>query len=185
MGPPFPYRAADESTVQVLSEDTERVVCRTWRLSADGARRSILTVRPADEHPTPASLDRLIHEYDLKQELNGPWAVRPLALERDLVPPMLVLEDPGGEFLEGLLGRPMPLELFLRIALSLVEAVAKLHQSGLIHKNLKPAHLLVDPIKDTVRLTGFGIASRLPRERPTADPPEVIAGTLAYMAPER
>ena len=185
MGPPFRYRAAEESTVQVLWEDGERVVCRTWRLSADGARRSILTVRPAEEHPTPASLDRLIHEYDLKEELNGPWAVRPLALERDLVPPMLVLEDPGGEFLEGLLGRPMPLELFLRIALSLAEAVAKLHQSGLIHKDLKPAHLLVDRINDTVRLTGFGIASRLPRERPTADPPEVIAGTLAYMAPEQ
>ena len=65
-----------------------------------------------------SQIDRLIHEYDLKEELNGPWAVRPLALERDLVPPTLVLEDPGGEFLEGLLGRPMPLELFLRIALS-------------------------------------------------------------------
>jgi PAS domain S-box-containing protein len=185
MGPPFRYRAAEESRFQVLWEDSERVVCRTWCLTADGARRSILTVRPAEEHPTPASLERLIHEYDLKEELNGPWAVRPLALERDLVPPMLVLEDPGGELLEGLLGRPMPLELFLRIALSLVEAVAKLHQSGLIHKDLKPAHLLVDPINDTVRLTGFGIASRLPRERPTADPPEVMAGTLAYMAPEQ
>src|SRR5215468_737796 len=117
MGPPFRYRAADESTVQVLWEDSERVVCRTWRLSADGPRRSILTVRPAEEHPTPANLDRLVHEYDLKEKLNGPWAVRPLALERDLVPPQLMLADPGGEFLEGLLGRPMPLELFLRIAL--------------------------------------------------------------------
>ena len=36
-----------------------------------------------------------------------------------------------------------------------------------------------------VRLTGFGLASRLPRERPSPDPPETIAGTLAYMAPEQ
>src|SRR5262245_56620947 len=134
MGPPFRYRATEESPVQVLWEDSERVVRPTSRQSAAGPQRSTPTGRPADEHPTPANLDRLTHEYDLKEELNGPWAVRPLALERDLVPPMLVLDDPGGELLEGLLGLPMPLELFLRIALSLVEAVAKLHQSGLIHK---------------------------------------------------
>ena len=36
-----------------------------------------------------------------------------------------------------------------------------------------------------VWLTGFGIASRLPRERQPPEPPEVIAGTLAYMAPEQ
>ena len=36
-----------------------------------------------------------------------------------------------------------------------------------------------------VWLTGFGIASRLPRERQSPEPPEVIAGTLAYMAPEQ
>src|ERR1700680_10811 len=32
---------------------------------------------------------------------------------------------------------------------------------------------------------GFSIASRLPRERQTPEPPEFIAGTLAYMAPEQ
>src|ERR1700691_3389170 len=36
-----------------------------------------------------------------------------------------------------------------------------------------------------VKLTGFGIASRLPRERQAPAPPESIAGTLAYMAPEQ
>ena len=36
-----------------------------------------------------------------------------------------------------------------------------------------------------MRLTGFGIASRLPRERQAPEPPEIIAGTLAYMAPEQ
>src|SRR5262249_21259409 len=42
-----------------------------------------------------------------------------------------------------------------------------------------------DTATGEVRLTGFGIASRLPRERPVAEPPEMIAGTLAYMAPEQ
>jgi PAS domain S-box-containing protein len=177
--------AEGDSGLQVLWGDGERVVCRKWRLDPDGSRCTILTVRPAAEHPTPASLNRLTHEYELRDDLDRAWALRPLALEQDLGGPMLVLEDPGGEFLEGLLGQPMPLGLFLRVACGLAEAVAKLHHRGLIHKDLKPAHLLVDPTSNTVRLTGFGIASRLPRERPAADPPEVIAGTLAYMAPEQ
>ena len=50
---------------------------------------------------------------------------------------------------------------------------------------MKPANVLVDPATGQVRLMGFGIASRLPRERQAPEPPEFIAGTLAYMAPEQ
>ena len=74
---------------------------------------------------------------------------------------------------------------FLRLAVALSGAVGRLHGCGLIHKDLKPANVLVDPATGRVRLTGFGIASRLPRERQSPEPPEFIAGTLAYMAPEQ
>jgi serine/threonine protein kinase len=98
---------------------------------------------------------------------------------------VLVLEDPGGELLERLLGKPMELGRFLRLAVNLAAALGKLHQRGLIHKDIKPANILVDSATDRVWLTGFGIASRLPRERQAAERPQVIAGTLAYMSPEQ
>ncbi|MBV8457952.1 MAG: protein kinase, partial [Acetobacteraceae bacterium] len=154
-------------------------------MDADGHRRAVLAVLPAVEQPTPVSLRRLDHEYALRDALDGAWALRPLALLRDGGRTMLLFEDPGGQFLEALLGQPMDLGALLRLAVGLAEAVAKLHQRGLIHKDIKPAHMLVDPASGAVRLTGFGIASRLPRERPAPDPPEVIAGTLAYIAPEQ
>ena len=63
--------------------------------------------------------------------------------------------------------------------------VGKLHERGLVHKDIKPANILLNRTTGEVKLTGFGIASRLRRERQAPDPPETIAGTLAYMAPEQ
>jgi AAA ATPase-like protein/protein kinase-like protein len=145
----------------------------------------ILLVSPAGECPSPSSLQRLEHEYALRNDLDGDWAVRPVELLRDGGRLMLVLADPGGEPLEGLLGRPMEVAEFLRIAVSLAAAVGRLHARGLIHKDIKPANILIDTASGSVWLSGFGITSRLLREHQPPAPPEVIAGTLAYMAPEQ
>ena len=79
----------------------------------------------------------------------------------------------------------MEVERFLGLAIGIVAALGKAHQRGLVHKDVKPANILVNCADGRTRLTGFGIASRLPRERQAPEPPEVIAGTLAYMAPEQ
>ena len=79
----------------------------------------------------------------------------------------------------------MELGLFLRLAVGLAAALGEVHRRGLIHKDIKPANILVNAATGQVWLTGFGIASRLPRERQAPEPPETIAGTLAYMAPEQ
>jgi serine/threonine protein kinase len=145
----------------------------------------VLAVLLAVEHPSPASLDRLTHEYDLKDELVDAGAARPLELVREHGRTILVLEDPGGEPLEGLLGAPMELGRFLRLAIGIATALGKVHRRGLVHKDIKPRNIIINHASEEVRLTGFGIASRLPRERQMLDPPETIAGTLAYIAPEQ
>ena len=184
MNPSFWFSADGDRRLQVLWEDGERVFCRGER-HADGQRAAVLAVLPAAEHPTPATLDRLAHEYELKDELDGTWAVRPLELVRDRGRTMLVLEDPGGEPLDRLLGPPMEVRSFLRLAIGIAAALTQVHRRGLVHKDIKPANILVNRTTGEVRLTGFGIASRLPRERQAPAPPESIAGTLAYMAPEQ
>src|SRR5262249_22432786 len=84
-----------------------------------------------------------------------------------------------------LLGTPWEVTPFLRVAIGLAVTLGQLHTRGLLHKDIKPAHILANTTTGEVWLTGFGIASRLPREHPAPEPPEVIAGTLAYMAPEQ
>src|SRR5262249_6759807 len=146
---------------------------------------SLLVVAPVGEHPAPASLRRLEHEYALQAELDPGWAVQPLALVKHQGRPVLVLADPGGEPLDQVLRQPMEVGRFLHLAIGIALALSQLHQRGLIHKDLKPAHVFVNGATGQVWLLGFGIASRLPRERQAPEPPEVIAGTLAYMASEQ
>ena len=176
-------RMADD--LKPLSVDGERVLCRGWRDDGQGSRRAVLTVLSALERPTTSFLGRLAHEYELRNELDPRSAVLPIALVRERGHTVLLLEDPGGEPLDLLLNQPMEIESFLRCAIGLSVALSQLHKHGLIHKDLKPANVLYNATTAEVRLTGLGIASRLPREHPSPDAPELIAGTLAYMAPEQ
>jgi serine/threonine protein kinase len=74
---------------------------------------------------------------------------------------------------------------FLRLATAIAAALREVHHRNLVHKDIKPANIFVDRVRGQVRLSGFGIASRLSRERQPPEPPEFIAGTLACMAPEQ
>jgi PAS domain S-box-containing protein len=153
-----------------------------YRGSGNGLAPVLLV---AAEETSSGCVEQLQHEYALKGELNADWAARPVALTHHNGRMTLVLEDPGGTPLDRLLGRPLEVSHFLRIAVALAGALRQVHERGLIHKDIKPANILVNAASGRVWLTGFGIASRLPREHQAPAPPEVIAGTLAYMAPEQ
>src|SRR5882757_5252079 len=173
-------------TRERLREDGEFVLYRNQcRTSIDGAVHSVLVLAPVREHAAPRSLRRMEHEYSLREELDTAWAVRPVALAQHHGRPVLVLEDAGGEPLDGLVGTPMELGQFLRLSIGLSTALGRVHQRGLIHKDIKPANALVNTATGQVWLMGFGIASQLPRERQSPEPPEFLAGALAYMAPEQ
>jgi serine/threonine protein kinase len=153
-----------------------------YRGSGNGLAPILLV---AAEETSLGCVERLEHEYALRTELDALWAARPVALTHYNDRMTLVLEDPGGTPVDRLLGQPLDVAHFLRIAVPLAGVIRRIHERGLIHKDIKPANILVDAANGGVWLTGFGIASRLPREHQPPAPPEVIAGTLAYMAPEQ
>src|SRR6202021_1552019 len=159
-----------------------------YRGHQGGHASPVLVLALSAEHPSPQSLRRLEHEYSLAAELEPAWAAKPLALSRHEGRTILVLKDPGGEPLDLVLvrnqGKPLDLTRVLRIAIGLTAALGQVHRRGLIHKDIKPANVLGGG-DGTVWLTGFGIASRLPRESQAPAPPGIIVGTLAYMAPEQ
>ena len=179
---------------EALRNDDEFILYSGQR-EEDVAR--VLVLAPAAHYARPESLKRLEHEYSFREELDPGWAARPIGLARHWDRTVLVLEDPGGKPLNQLLGparnasasadaggHASDLAFCLRIAINLANAIGQLHQRGIVHKDVKPANVLVKSTGQ-IWLTGFGIASRLPRERQPPEPPKFIAGTLAYVAPKQ
>jgi PAS domain S-box-containing protein len=169
---------------ETLREDGEFVLSRGEHSKQPGSPSVFLLV-PASMQPALETLKKIEYEYSLRDELDSAWAVRSLALSEHCGQMTLVLEDPGGETLDRFLPGPMEMTRFLRFAVGTAAALSGLHEKELIHKDVKPANVLVNPATGQARLMGFGIASRLSRERQAPEPPEFIAGTPAYMAPEQ
>ena len=160
--------------LDIVRRDAEFVL---YRMQESDVAEPALAKAVASDPPSAASLERLGHEYALRNELDPQWALCPLDLMCRDGHTLLLLADPGGEPLDGLLGQAMELGLFLRIASALAGALAQLHARGIVHKDIKPANVWVD--------ARSGFSSQLPRERQPLALPEDIAGTLAYMAPEQ
>src|SRR5471030_1635790 len=129
----------------VLETLREGAELSLYRGRQHGNPLPLLAVALAAEHPSAQSLRRLEHEYSLAPDLDPAWAARPLALTRHDARTMLVLNDPGGEPLDRVLqGQPLEVTRFLRVVIGLAAALRQVHARGLIHKDIKPANVLVD-----------------------------------------
>ena len=89
---------------EVLWENAERVFCRLLGKDAEGHRHAFMPILAGAEHPTLESTNRLAHEYELKDYLEGAWALRPVELVCEPGQTMLVVEYAGGDPLDRLIG---------------------------------------------------------------------------------
>ncbi|MDF3887370.1 trifunctional serine/threonine-protein kinase/ATP-binding protein/sensor histidine kinase [Cupriavidus basilensis] len=128
---------------------------------------------------------RLEHEYALQHLLRPEWAAVPVALTRYNGRPALVAADQGGLPLALSLGEPFQVDAFLDIAIAVADAMAAMHDAGAVHLDIKPAHLLVAPNLQRAWITGFGIAAVASPGAAHGAASPMLAGTLAYMAPEQ
>ncbi|MBD2387666.1 trifunctional serine/threonine-protein kinase/ATP-binding protein/sensor histidine kinase [Cylindrospermum sp. FACHB-282] len=168
---------------EIIHEGAHTIIYRgTAQLNAQPV---ILKILKAD-YPTLDDIARLKHEYKMTENLDIEGIVKFLRLETHQNRLVLVCEDFGGQSLKQLLShQKLDMSTFLSIALQLAQALVSLHNNRLIHKDIKPANIIINQLSGQVKLTDFSISSRLYKETPPLVNPNQLEGTLAYMSPEQ
>ncbi|OYD89591.1 serine/threonine protein kinase [Nostoc sp. 'Peltigera membranacea cyanobiont' 213] len=141
-------------------------------------------------YPSFSELLSFRNQYTITKNLNSPPIVQTHSLEAYQNGYALVMEDFGGISLKDYFTSDQTRyiassEEFLRIAIALCNILDILYRERIIHKDIKPANILINPETKQVKLIDFSIASLLPRETQTLINPNVLEGTLAYISPEQ
>ncbi|WP_250124920.1 AAA family ATPase [Chroococcidiopsis sp. CCMEE 29] len=142
------------------------------------------------DYPSSGELTRYRQEYEITRSLNIEGVVKAYSqqdYQRTLV---ILLEDFGGESLEYWMRQqsdfcPMPLSVFLDVAIALTDTLGKIHAANVIHKDINPSNIVLNPKTGVVKMIDFGIATRFSRTNPTFKSLHLLEGTLAYLSPEQ
>ncbi len=138
------------------------------------------------EYPSFGDLLQFRNQYAIAKNLDIPGIVRPDRLEPYGDSYALIMDDFGGISLRDYEQvQYLDLETILEIAVQLATTLHHLGQNRVIHKDIKPANIIIHPVTREVRLIDFSIASLLPKEMEEIKHPNVLEGTLAYLAPEQ
>jgi serine/threonine protein kinase len=129
---------------------------------------------------------RFEREEEIGIRLDHPYILRFVPVEGHRSRPYIVTEYLSGYTLAHLLNsvRPMPEKDAIKLASRVCEALAYMHEHGVIHRDLKPQNIMIC-YDGTIRIMDFGIAKAEEGRRITFAGFSPAVGTPDYMAPEQ
>ncbi|MGD2183920.1 trifunctional serine/threonine-protein kinase/ATP-binding protein/sensor histidine kinase [Lusitaniella coriacea] len=138
------------------------------------------------EYPSFRELMQFRNQYAITKNLEIEGIIQSIALERYENRYALIMEDTGGISLaEYKQQSSLSLQQFLNIAIQIAEILQQLHNNSIIHKDIKPANILIHPKTNQIKLIDFSISTLLPKETQTLQNPNILEGTLSYLSPEQ
>ena len=158
-------------------------------------RQSFILKVLKQEYPTPQELTHYKQEYEITRHLNLDGAIKAYGLEPYQSTLVIVLEDFGASSLTELMNNShlpnqvgevgQQIQEFLRLAIKITEALGQIHAANIIHKDINPSNIVLNPKTKEVKIIDFGLSTILTRENPILKDPHVLEGTLAYISPEQ
>jgi len=135
--------------------------------------------------------DRFRREAELGERMVSPHSVRLFAHgEDEHGQPYIAFEllegQSLGHFIEA--RGVQPVEVVLRVARAVLDALAEAHELGMVHRDIKPANIFLCQYagsSEFVKVLDFGIAKRSGRDATQLTEADVVIGTARYMAPEQ
>ncbi len=171
---------------EIIYEGSRTLVYRAVRETDD---LSVVIKLLKNPYPSFNELVQFRNQYTIAKNLNFPGIIQTYSLEPYQNGYALVMEDCGGISLKDYFSHEMlqitSLQEFLQIAISLCDILEILSQQRIIHKDIKPANILINPESKQIKLIDFSIASLLPKENQEIKSPNILEGTLAYISPEQ
>ncbi len=168
---------------RVLGEGRNAIVYQAYR-QQDPDRQPLTLKVFKDIYPSPSQQARFRHELRILKRLDSPYLVKVIDLEEQAGIFILVSHyDELRSLRDWLTETPFSVELFLKVATYLAQALEDIHRQGVMHGDLKPSNILIDTNADTIKLADFGMSRIF--EQHLAYYPEALEGTLAYISPEQ
>ncbi|MGO8878419.1 MAG: AAA family ATPase [Desulfomonilaceae bacterium] len=149
-------------------------------------KQVILKIQNSD-HPTIGEIVRYKHEYRITRSLENLLGVPKIcSLERDRNRLAIIFEDIGATSLDRLKNStPFSLEDSIILAIQICGTLGQIHSEGIIHKDLNPSNIVLNPISRQLKIIDFGISTWMTRENTALANPNTLEGSLAYMSPEQ
>ncbi|MEG4986989.1 AAA family ATPase [Microcoleus sp. BR0-C5] len=172
--------------ITIVSQIYESANSLVYRGILKSNQQPVILKLLKEDYPTPAELYRYQQEYEITRLLNLEETIKAYELRKYDNTQLMLLEDFGGESLKILLdGRPLALPEFLHLAIQITDALGKVHQKNVIHKDINPSNIVLNPQTGQLKIIDFGLSTILSQENPSLKSPNLLEGTLAYMSPEQ
>ncbi len=188
---------------ELIHQGTNTVIYRA--ISTAEKQLVILKILNTD-CPTVEQSASFKHEYQITKHFDSQYIIKVYRVEIKRNFLLLVLEDMGGlslkSWMNSLGNQPesaagvtenltattthqLSITESLNTVIPLAKALVFMHQNQIIHKDIKPHNIIINPQTKQVKLADFSIASRLRKESTDLKNPDRLEGTLAYMSPEQ